>query len=108
MRQVRERVQGRLLDETSLGTHAGVVLDLQASHPKHQQVQFLEAASVLINMNYDELGAEGMSESANSDSSKSSASPAVSWYSALQYPDPQNEDISFVETVSSLSLQIQS
>ena len=65
---------------------------------KHQQVQLLEAASVLVNMNHDTPVAEDTTKLANNASDKSSASPAVSGYSDLQYSDPQNEDISSAET----------
>ena len=60
---------------------------------KHQQVQLLEAASVLVNMNLDAPVPENALKLVNNDSDNSSASPAVSGYS-----DPQNEDIGSTET----------
>ncbi|KAL4921027.1 hypothetical protein BDW62DRAFT_153897 [Aspergillus aurantiobrunneus] len=61
---------------------------------KHQQVQLLEAASVLVNMNVDEPTAEG----ADAESEASSASPDVSselregLSSAETTPPPMDED----------------
>ncbi|KAI9872776.1 MAG: hypothetical protein M1830_001206, partial [Pleopsidium flavum] len=58
---------------------------------KHQQVQLLEAASVLVAMNQD--GTTPPELAKNADSDHSSASPAASGYSELH-----DDDISSVET----------